>query len=505
MPLNLIKKEIETEREVGYKYLQVLARAETLVPGAGREAIEALLWDANAAVIRVDVQSDRVVLDGMLNCQAVYRQGEETALRALSAKSNISQVTEIPGAQSGMLCRVLPIVENVEVRYENGHMVFLVSLGFHVRVMKLETVEFIEGVEGVEGAQLHFEEIQLTKLAAEATETAVLTDRVELPQALDARATLMDWGSVCVDSTEADLGGVRVKGRVQVETLIASGIEGRPAVLVKYPIEFDKLIELPEWLSKCVCVVPTVRSIRTQLEPPEDDEDGTLMIQVDVHFSITANLTEEVRALADAYTTTGAELQLQYKAVDFCEQAVCFHTGETIRGTVLLQEGSASVGNVIAVRVQPNIAEIVPTEMGSRISGILDATILYMPSGSDRAVSANTQMPFEMQLPQYVGEEAAVRLNVASAEANALMSDRLEMKIALCADCETRIQKSAEVVSDLQEGEVRQRKSGYIICWPEEGETAWSIGRRYGIAADVVSESTAEQKIVPGQPLVLRV
>ena len=141
MPLNVVKKEIEIEREIGYRYLQILGRAETLVPGAGREAIEVLLWDASAAIIRADVQSDRVVLDGTLNCQAVYRQGEESTLRALSAKSTVSQVTEIPGAQGGMLSRVQPVVESVEARYENGHMVFLVGLGLHVRVMKLEPVE----------------------------------------------------------------------------------------------------------------------------------------------------------------------------------------------------------------------------------------------------------------------------------------------------------------------------------------------------------------------------
>ena len=77
MSLKIIRKEIEAEREVGHRYLQMLSRAETLVPGAGREAIEVLLWDANAAIIRADVQNDRVVLDGTLNCQAVYRQGRK--------------------------------------------------------------------------------------------------------------------------------------------------------------------------------------------------------------------------------------------------------------------------------------------------------------------------------------------------------------------------------------------------------------------------------------------
>lgn len=501
MPLNVIRKEIEVEREVGYKYLQVLGRAEALVPGAGREAIDVLLWDANAVIIRVDVQNDRVVMDGNLNCQAVYRQGEEASLRALSAKSTISQVTEIPGAQGGMLSRVHPVVENVEARYENGHMVFLVSLGVYVRVMKLEPVEIIDGLGDGEGLETRFQQLCLTKLAAEATETAVFTERVELPQALDARATLMDWGSVAIDSSEPDLGGVRVKGRALIETLIASGIEGRPAVLVKYPIEFDKLIELPEWLSQNACVTPSIRSIRTQLEPPEEDDEGTLLMQADVHFDITANMQECVNALTDAYATSGARIETKMQQLSLCTDAVCLHFLDTVRGTVLLDADAPAVGSVIAVRIQPNIAEIVADGGKSRLSGLLDATVLYMPTGSDLPASAHAQQPFEVELPGNLGDQAAICISVSAAEANALMSDRLEMKIGLNIDAETRIQQDFNIVTELSEGEELQRRPGYIICWPESDEDAWCIGKRYAVPGANLKDS----KVEAGRPLVLRI
>ena len=505
MPLNVIRKEIEAEREIGYKYLQVLGRAEALVPGAGREAIDVLLWDANAAIIRADVQNDRVVLDGTLSCQAVYRQGEENSLRALSAKSTISQVTEIPGAQGGMLSRVHPVVEGVEARYENGHMVFLVSLGIHVRVMKLEPLEIIEGIEDGENLETLYKEICLTKLAAEASETAVLTERVELPRSLDARATLMDWGCVSIDSSEPDLGGVRVKGRATVETLVASGIEGRPAVLVKYPIEFDKLIELPEWLSRNACVMPSIRSIRTQLEPPEEDEDGTLLIQADVHFSIASNMTECVSALADVYSTSGSAAMAQTEDYSACIRAICLRSTETVRGTVLLEEGAPAVGSVIAVRVLPNIAEVRSGDGKTTVSGLLDAGVLYMAVGSDLPASANTQLPFEIELPGELGDEAVILLHTAAAEANALMSDRLEMKITLNIDSEARLQENFSLATDVaEEGEI-MRRPGYVICWPDDGDDAWSIGRRYGVPSGEISAAMGGRKIMPGNPLVLRI
>lgn len=502
MPLKVIRKEIEAEREIGCRYLQVLLRAEALVPGAGREAIDALLWDANAVIIRADVQNDRVVLDGTLTCQAVYRQGEELSLRALSAKSTISQVAEIPGARPGMLSRVQPVVENVEAGYENGHMVFQVSLGVHVRLLKLEPVEVIEDAEGEDGLEKRFCEFSLTRLAAEASQTEVLTQRVELPRALDARAALMDWGSVSIDSCEADLGGVRVKGRVQIETLIASGIEGRPAVLVKYPIEFDKLIELPEWLSKDAGVTPSIRSIRSQLEQTDEEEDGSLLLQADVHFSIAANLQENTRVLQDIYAVGGAGLETQSACIQACVQAECLHAQESVRGTVLLDAGAPAVGSVIAVRVLPNLAEIQPERNSARISGLLDASVLYMPVGSDAPVSAHASLPFELELPWQLSENPVLCLGVISAEANALMSDRLEMKILLGIDCEDRRQQKLCFVSDITEGERGERRPCYVVCWPMEGEDAWSIAKRYGVRADAVAP---EGKIEPGEPLVLRI
>ena len=53
MPLELTRQSLEIEKLAGAQRAQVLLRAEALVPGAGREAIEALM--AEAGVSRDDV------------------------------------------------------------------------------------------------------------------------------------------------------------------------------------------------------------------------------------------------------------------------------------------------------------------------------------------------------------------------------------------------------------------------------------------------------------------
>lgn len=500
MALKVLKKEIETERAVGYRYLQVLARAETLVPGAGREAIDVLLWDANAAVIRSDVQNDRVVMDGTVNCQAVYRMGDETSLRALSAKAQISQVTDIPGAEGGMLSRVQAVVESVEARYENGHMVFQVGLGLHVRVMALENIEAVETLESDSEIRTRTQQLCLAKLAAEANETAVITGRVELPRSLDARTTLMDWGSVIIDSAEPDLGGVRVKGKAVVETLISSGIANMPAVAVKYPIEFDKLIELPEWLAQEAGVSASLRSIRTQVEQAAENSDGMLIIQADVYFDIAANLSQCSEILKDAYALNGSRLDLIREKMNICTEVIRTETPDTVRGTVMLPEGAENVGSIIAVRVLPNVAETITQNGKSRISGLFDVNVLYMTAGSDHPASAQASLEFGIDISQALNDDSMIAVRISSAEAGALMSDRLDLKIGVSVLAETRKQGQTEIIRDVQEGDTVEKRSGYVICWPEADDEPWTVAKRYQVAPESI-----EDEISAGKPVVLRV
>jgi len=153
MALEISRQTIEIETGVGGGISQTLARAETLVPGAGREPIEVLLADAMVAIESVEAQTDRVVAEGAVHCQASYRQGGETTLRAVAAQTRISQVFDMPGAAPGMTARACAAVEHVEARYENGHMVFLVTVTLTAQAMKLTPVELVTKLDGAANDQ----------------------------------------------------------------------------------------------------------------------------------------------------------------------------------------------------------------------------------------------------------------------------------------------------------------------------------------------------------------
>lgn len=498
MALQVNRQTLEIENLIGVKYVQALVRAEALVPGAGREAIEPLMADATLFVGDTDLQTDRVVIEGMISCQGVYRQGEETTVRALAAQTTLNQAVDIPGTTAGMLARVCAEVEHVDVRYENGHMIFLITCGIKVLVMNLSPVDVIQSVSGVDGLQTVYRKLCSVKLAAEADEMALLKEKVALPAALDARTSLMDWAVADIEDVAPDLGGVRIKGKILVETLVSSGVTGRPAVLVRYPIAVDQLVEMPEWLTENVFVEVCVRSVRSQVEQAEGEEDAHLACEVEARFSITANAEDCTDALTDIYATCGRYLETKNGLLHLCTSAERVEINETVRGTVLIGENAPGVGTVIATRVHPVIGEWTNENGRGRIDGILEASVLYMPGGSDRVASAQSELPFSIVVPAYLTDDACVRMQVMSAESNALMSDRLEMKIQMNVSAEIRRRESFEIVDSIEEGPDIVKKPGIVVFWPETGEDAWAVGKRYGVETSAVSE------VKPGSPVILK-
>jgi len=496
MALQTQTQTFEAEKRIGARRAQVLVRAEALVPGAGRDAIEPLLADAGLFISAADIQADRVVLEGSVSCQAVYRQGDENALRALTAQATLNHVLDMPGVQPGMLCRARGEVSHVEARYENGHMVFQAACDLVVQVLSLAPVEVISAVEGAPGIQTVFMPIRSVKLAAEASELALLKDTVTLPAALDARTALMDWVAVEVEDVSPDLGGVRVKGRALVETLVASGVTGRPGVVVRYPLALDQLVELPEWLTGDVSAEVDVRSVRSRVDASEEDGDMRLTCEIEARVRALANATDNVEALTDAYATQGNRVETEDEDVSLCRAVDRARVCELVRGTVLIGENAPGVGTVIATQVQPSIGEWRNENGQGVIEGVAETRVLYMPGGSDIPASAEAELPFSLTVPKALNDESLIDIQVLSAEANALMSDRLEMKLQLAVVCETRQRAEVEIVTELTEGAPIQRRPGIVVNWPLPGETGWDIGKRYGIPAAEVGEVEAGRAVV---------
>lgn len=479
MSIILNRQAMEAERLAAEAQVQLPVRAEALASGAGRESVEILLEDAAATIDGVEIRNDRVVVTGSVQCQGIYAQGQEGSIRALTAQAPFEQIFELEGVRPKMSAQARATVEHVEAAYEVGHMVFSVTVNLRVRVLSLSTLEPVSAIAGEE-AQQQTETLRSVKLNAQAGAQCSLKDSVSLPAELDARVPLMYWARPQIQRLTRDLGGVRASGEVAVEALVLSGVANRPVILIRYRLPFEQLIELPDWLQGEYRAEGETRSLRLTVEAGEG-QGSALAIECGVQLSLRVLGEDQAEVLADAYQTGEKDLQLTRQRVEICTQQPAAQAELSYKNTLTLPEGAAPAGTVLAARLLPVIADWRTEGEVTRVEGILESTAVYLSSPGGEIASARGELPFSLEVPGAFDPDAWIEVEAADAEASALMSDRLEVRCRLSARAEGRASRELELITDAAQVDAPKGRKGVALCYPQPGDTRWSLARRYRV------------------------
>lgn len=506
MALDVKKQTMETEAVVSTQTAQTIIQAEAMVSGAGRDAVEVLMEDATVNISGMEVQAGRLLVDGTVICQAVYRQGDADVIRAVEARGPVQHGFEDEAIAVGMNAAVEATVNHVEAGYLNGRILFRVTVELHETVCGITATEVVTGVEGVDGAECETLEIDTARNSAEAVAQTIVTETLSLPQELATQATLMDFASVTVEKAERDLGGVAVSGRVNAEVMIASSLPGRPVAMVKYPMAFRQLVEMPEWLTETVRATALVRSIRSTLVDGGAQGEMGLRLDADVDISVRAIQTQKVSCVSNAYATGKVDLQAEQQPVSYTSAITVREMEDTFKGTLLIPENAPRASTVLASVARPTVSATFNEKGRGVVEGVLEFSALYMPSGGERPVTVRDELPFRLNMAQPIDDGSYVQATVSGCEASALMADRLEVRCTIRLRCIGREQQITRVVVDVTASEPKPRRAGIVMFWPGKEDSIWSIGQRYHVPVEEVRRENGGVDVIrPGHALILRI
>ena len=108
-------------------------------------------------------------------------------------------------------------------------------------------------------------------------------------------------------------------------------------------------------------------------------------------------------------------------------------------------------------------------------------TLIYLPVDSDIPCSVKVREPFAMTFP--VEAQAGVQAQAYEIETiiGPTTSDRAELRCVLGLRTVQYDVNKVCCVCEIEESEQEKQPRGFILVWPEEGETRWEIARRLRI------------------------
>ena len=151
---------------------------------------------------------------------------------------------------------------------------------------------------------------------------------------------------------------------------------------------------------------------------------------------------------------------------------------ESVRLQAALPSDAAPIGTMLAAFVQPTITSV--SSSGKRLDaeGIMCVTLIYVPLDSDIPCSVKVREPFAMTFPLEAQPGVQAQAYEIETIVGPTTSDRAELRCVLGLRTVQHQVCRIRFVREIEETEQENQPRGFVLVWPEAGETRWETARR---------------------------
>ena len=503
MDMRLNHTSIVCDSPCGVCRSQFTVEGDVMLPGSLRDATHVLHASAMAVAERTEIMQDRISVSGRTVFCVLYTQGEKTAVESIEATADFTHLCEATGATSHGEAEAFLQVEQVNARVQSGRMTMRAVIRMYASVMNREEIDAVCAVEAP-GAQLRTEKVRTCRRVGQGDGEVLLREEFALPPDLAVQDTLCAFAAAEFHDTAGGQGRVGLAGEVTIEAVHASAIPGKPLVTTRHTVPVSQSVELHGESGEKLDGRIVVKDVAVASQDMGDGE-RTLRAEVLLGLSAWADREEENTLLTDAYTTTGEDLRLSCVPMKMRTGGKRMSAAESGKTSLLLPEGTPPIRTMLATFVQPVLTNVATQGSRTVAEGTLKVNLVYMTDGQAAPVSAQMETPFRMPFAVQARPEDIVLLTAANAEALPITSDRAELRYIIRVQVEGNSAGEVSVVTDAAAVPAMQTTQDIVLCYPQPGETAWDIAKRYRIPESELRmlNPGLEGELEPGKSVVV--
>lgn len=503
MDMRLQHTTIMPESSSGICRSQITVEGDVTVPGSLRDTTTILHASAAAVVETAEPGQNRVNIGGRVTFCVLYAQGETPRLDTIEATADFSHLCEMPGAMPRANVYAAAQVEHVEAYVQNSRMTMRAVVRLYARADVSDAMEVISGIAG-DHVEVQQRQIRLCRTVGRGSGEVLLREEYSLPADLSIRNTLGARAKASFHDAAGGQGRIGLAGEVVIEALHASDLPGKPLVITRHTLPVSQSVEVAGEQGERLDGRIVIKDVAVA---SQDMGDGERMMRAEVLLGLSAwmDKEEEITVLTDAYTTSGDDVHLTGKPVSVRTGVRRMQAAESGKASLLLPEGAGPIRTMLAAFATPVMSGF--TQQGNRMiaEGVLETTLVYMTGEGALPASVRVDAPFKAAFAAAADPEDIVLLTVDHVEAVPLTSDRAELRYVLHAEIEGVQTTQATMVTEAVPAAAAETTKDIVLYFPQPGEGAWEIARRYRIPLEELRalnpELTGEPK--PGQGLVV--
>lgn len=488
MELEVKRGTLRFERLAARGEEQVTIEGDATLPGSMRDAVTVLSVQAQAHITGVRALAGEALVRGKVRFQVLYTQGDLTRIRSLDTGCSFEHSLQMEGLEPQMRVSVSSAVLNAQGAASSGRMSLRALVDIQAEALEDAMREWITAVKlpqdlfGEGALQKKEETVTLHTGAILGEDRALVREEFALAPKTGAGEVLGASAQATANELAGGSGRISVSGVIHVRVLHRPDMPGNPLITTQHELPYEAAIEanVPENAQ----LRATAEVMDVMADSAQTGEGRMLRVEAEVRVVLVMAQQEEATVLADVYSTSGPVLALETEELEA-------HTGESVcdvrestRLQAALPEGALPIGTVLAAFAQPMIAETAPAGKRLNMDGVMNVTLVYLPADSDIPCSVQLREPFSMTFPVEGDAHTRVQAYVIEAEPGPSTSDRAEIRCVLGLHAVRHSTQRVHGIRALEQKPQEKQEHGFVIVWPEEGESRWETAKRLRVAPE---------------------
>ncbi len=495
--MEAIYRDLDLARVAGKTVAQALLDTEIPLP-AGREVGRVLHVEGEVNNEGARCAPGRVEADGNVRLQVLCLPPEGGMPFGLSTVANYRQDIPMPEAEEGMRATVVPQLQELNCRAENGRLKVDGIVDLFAVAKQHGKIQALQDVSGVKKLQRRMTTIDTSEMVPFGASTLRLREVLPTP-GMDAKSILLQNAAAQVRGLEKTPEGAALNGRLSVNVLLADQDGQMRQMTQHYPFE-----ELVPWQGDMADIPEEDlrgNAIVRDLTVTPGPEDG-LDVEAALGLMVDGLRRDSIEALNDAFAPDGS-FMVQQQEIEQVEQMGAVTKVCNIREFLRIPDELPEAYQSVYTNARPLVTGT--SDMGGQLAvdGVLFASVVFQTDEGGMFGFAE-DIPFQCVLDApYTGDaEVSARVMHGQVTGEGRMPE-VTYSMEVTADI---LQPSlVSIAVDAEEAPPAQRPTGILIYLAKEGESLWDVARQFGLTEDQIRDWNPgiTEPLSEGQQLLL--
>jgi LysM repeat protein len=497
--MELIKKNIHMMVNDRKEMTQITLDDDMNVPDNRPDMINLIQQKGDIVLEEVKANENQAWIKGNLNFLVMYiSDNEERRIQSIEGKIPFEEYVHMEGLKAGEQIRAEGELEDLRIGIINSRKMSTQA----VVTLQVTTEEMLEEEISVDiaeknGIEFWKNPMEIMELRINTKDMLRIKEEIALPNGKNNIHEIV-WKDAALNIKEIKLlpGKINVCGTVKIFVLYRGEGDENKLDWVNEEVAFTKELECSGCSEGMVPDIRSrMRSCDMEMKADYDGEERIIALDAVLDMDVKIYEEEQVELVEDVYSTA-MELQPQTTPLRFQRLVGNNMSKCRISDRMRIKGEEPRILQICNGSGKARIDMVETGANGVMIEGTLEVMVLYV--GADDNIpfyGKMIQIPFNQQIDMNdIKENTVYKVEVGTLQINTTMIDSEEIEIKAVIDMSVMAVDEFEkdVIHEIAEAPLDYERleniAGIVVYVVAEGDSLWSIGKKYLLGVEEIKE-----------------